>query len=90
MTTKGLFSFFSELKENNRKRKENEKRMRAIALANDLFQVCEYKNAIWLTYDGELICPCSMFNDSLFLPGALLQQMRDLYVERYVNDTTKK
>jgi hypothetical protein len=86
---KGLFSFFSELKENKEKRKKNERRMRAIALANELFQVREYQDAIWFTYDGELICPCAMFKDSLFLPGALLQQMRNLYVERYVNDTTK-
>lgn len=86
---KGLFSFFSELKENKEKRKKNERRMRAIALANDLFQVCEHKDGIWFTYDGELICPMEMFKGFLFSPSTILQQMRDLYVERYVNDTTK-
>ena len=63
--------------------------MRAIALANELFQVREYQDAIWFTYDGELICPMEMFKGYLSSPSVVLRIMRDLYVERYVNNTTK-
>lgn len=47
--------------------------------ACDLFQVREYEGKLWLTFSGNLICPCDMFKSE---PMNSLNEIRDLYVER--------
>ena len=44
-----------------------------------LFQLTEYNGEIWLTYEGELVCPCSMLKEE---PVKAVCAMRNLYVER--------
>lgn len=50
-----------------------------IDAANTLFQVKEYDSELWLTYDGWLVCPCSMLKDD---PVESIKRMRELYLER--------
>ena len=44
-----------------------------------LYQVQEYKGELWLTYSGNLVCPCSMLKSE---PVESVAKMRELYVER--------
>lgn len=47
--------------------------------ARDIFQVKEFEGKLWLTYNGNLICPCDMFKAE---PMDNLNEIRALYVER--------
>jgi len=55
------------------------------------FQIREYNHLLWLTHDGQLIVPfnmvCGGTDSSEFT--ALLNAIRDLYVERTVGDDEK-
>ena len=44
-----------------------------------LYQLTEYNGEIWLTYEGELVCPGSMLKEE---PVKAVCAMRELYVER--------
>lgn len=44
-----------------------------------LYQIQEYGGEIWLTYNGNLICPCSMLNED---PVKAIGVMREMYVAR--------
>lgn len=65
---KKILKYFSE----KRARKNEE-------IANDLFQVKEYSSEIWLTYNGNLVCPASMLKDDIVMA---LGMMRSLYIMR--------
>lgn len=47
--------------------------------ANELYQVQEYSNELWLTFDGRLVCPFEMFKDDAV---SAIGTMRGLYLER--------
>ena len=47
--------------------------------AKQIYQIEEFDGNIWLTYNGALVCPTDMFNDT---PLAALSEIRQLYVER--------
>ena len=47
--------------------------------AGTLFQIKEYDGEIWITFDGNLICPCSMLNAE---PVEAVLKMRELYIKR--------
>ena len=47
--------------------------------AIEIFQICEYENSIWLTYNGAIICPMSMFDRE---PIEALIEIRNHYVKR--------
>ena len=55
-------------------RRENEQK------ALDLYQLTEYNGEIWLTFNGCLVCPCSMLKDEAV---DAVKKMRELYIKRY-------
>ena len=61
------------LKDTESKRKQLEE------LANDLYQICEHDSALWLTFNGNLVCPCSFLNEDAVVA---VNTMRKMYVER--------
>ena len=50
-----------------------------VADAVSMYQVQEYKGELWMTYSGNLFCPCSMMKDDAV---EAVRKMRELYVER--------
>lgn len=56
-----------------------------------LFQVKEYNSMLWLTFDGFLIVPFSMLckGDDTSECIALLNAIRDIYVERVANENKR-
>ena len=61
-----------------RKDRESNKK-KVIEKAYSLFQIIEYKGEVWFTYDGNLVCPCSMFKEEATKAVFL---MREWYVAR--------
>lgn len=61
-----------------RKDAENKKKQ-AEENAKDLYQICEHDNALWITYNGNLVCPCSFLKDDAVVA---VNTMRKMYVER--------
>jgi hypothetical protein len=47
--------------------------------SNELFQIEEHTGELWLKYDGYLIMPCTMLNET---PIDALRKMRACYVAR--------
>lgn len=44
-----------------------------------IYQIQEFDGKLWLTYNGALICPMTLFSES---PIDTLNEIRILYVER--------
>lgn len=65
---------------------DHKKEKRVRETASHLFQLTEYDGSIWLTYNGCLVCPCSMLKDA---PVNALQQMRDCYINRNAGQEDK-
>ena len=74
--------------------KSHEKRVkvhnkRVEEAASHIYQITEYENQLWFTYNGSLFAPCSIVvgdNNGEFLSTecvALLNTIRDLYVQRH-------
>ena len=57
--------------------------------ASHIYQITEYENRLWFTYNGSLFAPCSIVvgdNNGEFSSTecvALLNTIRDLYVQRH-------
>ena len=57
--------------------------------ASHIYQITEYENQLWFTYNGSLFAPCSIVvgnNNGEFSSTecvALLNTIRELYVERH-------
>lgn len=51
----------------------------ATIAAESFFQIKEKGGELWLTYNGWLVCPCSMLKDT---PVDAITKMRELYIER--------
>lgn len=73
-----------------RKSKYNKNREKyVIDRAKEIYQITEYNHQLWYTYNGALFAPCSIVirnNDGEFSSTAcvaLLNTIRDLYVERH-------
>lgn len=45
----------------------------------ELFDVCVFENRVWLTYNGNIICPIEMFKDCDKIP-AIIENIRGNYV----------
>lgn len=67
-----------------RRQKNTDKYLRE--RASEVFQVKEYRNDIWFTYSGNLICPMSFFNEK-DVP-TMLYSLRDLWIMRNGGKTT--
>ena len=65
--------------ESRHQREQEKKLVENTERAADLYQIREYESQLWLTFNGNLICPCSMLNDE---PVVALNVMRKMYVER--------
>lgn len=44
-----------------------------------MFQITEYDGEIWITFNGNLVCPSSMLN---LEPVEAIRKMRELYIKR--------
>ena len=66
--------------ERHRRRMEERKRLKIVRRSQELYQICEYNDNLWLTFNGALICP----TDMLYSPDSVkaLVEIRNLYVER--------
>ena len=57
--------------------------------ASHIYQITEYENQLWFTYNGSLFAPCSIVvgnNEGVFSSTAcveFLNAIRELYVERH-------
>lgn len=84
----GLIKRFNEWVEslfNDGVEKDEYARIQTREKANELYQVKEHGNQLWLTYDGKRVCPINMFEnkDAVIVLGML----RDMYfVEIHGND----
>lgn len=67
--------WFSDYKAKNR---EYKKKMLA-EKSNEMYQVKEFEGKLWLTFNGQYVCPCEMLNGE---PIELLNNMRKLFVEK--------
>ena len=47
--------------------------------SNNLYQLKENGGNIWITYDGNLVCPSEMLNVQ---PVEAVQKMREMFIER--------
>ena len=47
--------------------------------SKDIYQLREFKGQLWLTYNGFLVCPTSLFSEEAI---KTLEEIRKLYVER--------
>ena len=64
-----------QYKDRHSKKKLND----IIAISKEKFQIREYNGEVYLTVDGQLICPMSMLrNDEV----SVLSDIRDLYIDR--------
>ena len=62
----------------NRSQSEK-KRLQIEEDASYLYQICEHKGEIWLTFNNLLAFPCSMLKDE---PVEAIKKMRELYIKR--------
>ena len=57
--------------------------------ASHIYQITEYENQLWFTYNGSLFAPCSIIvgnNDGEFSSSecvGMLNVIRELYVKRH-------
>lgn len=72
---------------NQRKSEHNERREKMIMeRAKELYQIVEYENQLWFTYNGSLFAPCSLIvgNEKGEFSStecvAMLNTIRSLYV----------
>ena len=72
-------NWLKEYRQKKAERKEREVRQRA----ESLYQICEHDNALWLTYNGNLVCPCSFLKEDAVVA---VNTMRKMYVERNSKD----
>lgn len=75
----------TEYIEARRKRMKEKRGWRLIGRSQELYQITEYNNELWLTFNGSLVCPMNMFTDE---PIMALAKIRDHFVER--NTTEEK
>ena len=55
------------------------RQLQAEETATSLYQIKEYNGEIWLTFNQNLVCPCSMLNED---PVEAIKVMRELYIKR--------
>lgn len=63
-----------------KKRLEEKRRKQIKEDSESLFDIGVNEDAIWFFYDGEPVCPMSLF--SIEEPSVVIMMMRNLYVKR--------
>lgn len=66
---------YSDYKENSRQ----DRMQMIIEKSRDMYQVKEFDGALWLTFNGQYVCPCSMLKGEAI---ESLSEMRSLYVTK--------
>lgn len=64
---------FKKCKERLAERKHRE----TLERAGTIYQLCEHDGELWLTYSGNLVCPCSMLNVE---PVYAVRVLREMYI----------
>ena len=77
---KRIFNWYRRQKANDKQQRNDFELKQAKEKADELYQIREYNGNIWLTYDGHLVCPVTMFADSAFVVTTL-RTLRELYVK---------
>lgn len=71
--------YIKEQIEQYKDRQSKKKLNDIIAISKEKFQIREYNGEVYLTVDGQLICPMSMLrNDEV----SVLSDIRDLFIDR--------
>lgn len=64
-----------------RKKRWETRRRKLVCQADDVFNVAEYQGQLWLTHNGQLVCPFSLILKDGD-PCVLVNTMRKLYIDR--------
>ena len=81
--------WLKELYDKSHKKRVKVHNKRVEEAASHIYQITEYENQLWFTYNGSLFAPCSIVvgdNNGEFSSTecvALLNTIRDLYVQRH-------
>lgn len=81
--------WLKELYDKSHKKRIEAHNKRVQEAASHIYQITEYENQLWFTYNGSLFAPCSIVvgdNNGEFSSTecvALLNTIRDLYVQRH-------
>ena len=75
-----LLNWYRLQRSNDKQKRSDFVLKQAIEKSEELYQICEFNGDIWLTYDGHLVCPITMFADSTFAV-TILKQMREYYLK---------
>lgn len=85
---KRIAEWYRNQKEEDIKKQNEIEKKSIIEKSDELFQIREFLGELWLTYNGNCVCPMSMFkSDTLYA----LKEMRNLYIEynlykRHISD----
>lgn len=60
--------------------RQNNRDMYVKERANDIYQITEYCDRLWFTYNGNLFCPCDMMKKE---PLDALRELRSSYIARH-------
>ena len=82
--TMSILNWYKKYKRKNRIESIRYKNEQLKRKAEDLFNVCEYKGYLWLTYERKLVCPISMFDTGD--PVAIVLFIRNTYIENHKED----
>ena len=75
-------NFFNNLIKRWRIYKAETHKRRVVQSAKEIFQLTEFNSALWFTYNGNLFCPAAYFGNDYNEAVALVNTLRELYVER--------
>lgn len=71
---------FNKIIEAFKKRLEEKRKKQMVEESEELFDIGVREDLIWFYYNGEPVCPMSLF--SVEEPAALIMVMRDMYIKR--------
>lgn len=74
-----MFDFFRKWFDRQKQRENEYKSLQAKEDAENLIQVKEYNRELWLTYNGHLVCPMVMFQET---PIEVICKIRTYYIVR--------
>lgn len=81
--------WLKDLYDKSHKRRVENHNKRVEETASHIYQITEYENQLWFTYNGSLFAPCSIIvgnNDGEFSSSecvGMLNVIRELYVKRH-------
>lgn len=79
MTLKGFIKWYKEWKAKHDAEKKEYNNRQIEEKAEELFDVCVHRNALWLYCDGHFVCPMDMFKDCNN-PTVIINMIRLYYI----------